>query len=213
MFVQNWQLKAARSILNWTQSDLAERAGLSLSAVADIEADRGKPLARTLKKLAETFEQEGIKFTDTGVDWIRTSTYTITGKDWWLRVVDDVYYTLIDQPNAECIFVGSDDRVSPPEVNNRYRKLRNAGIRFRQFVEQGNTYLLGPVSEYRYLPKERFYNNVTLIYGDKVAACADDNTKAVIFKDKALSKSWRNIVETLWPILEQPESSTADERF
>jgi hypothetical protein len=72
---------------------------------------------------------------------------------------------------------------------------------------------MGPVSEYRWMPPERFQNNVTLLYGDKVAVCAEDNSKAVIIKDRALAQSWRNVVEILWATLEAPDRSTADVRL
>jgi len=127
--------------------------------------------------------------------------------------VDDVYATLREARERECLFVCADDRESPPAVNDRYRKLRNAGIRFRQLVREGNSYLMGPPSEYRWVPKERFRNNVTLIYADKVAVTAGERSRAVIFKDAELAASWRNLVELLWQHLEQPERSTADERF
>jgi len=63
------------------------------------------------------------------------------------------------------------------------------------------------------MPKERFNNYVSLIYGDKVAVCADINTKAVIFKDASLARTWKNLFETMWDALKTPEKSDANERF
>src|SRR5690606_16101752 len=97
------------------------------------------------------------------------------------------YYTLLDKKNGECLFLFADDRASTPEGNNRIRKLRNAGIRMRQLVQEGNRYLMGPVGEYRWVPREYFMNYVTLIYGDKVAVCADNNIRALIFADPQLA--------------------------
>jgi hypothetical protein len=103
--------------------------------------------------------------------------------------------------------------MSPPEVNNLYRKIRAAGVSMRQLVEEGNPYLMGPLDEYRYMPKERFNNYVSLIYGDKVAVCTDGNTKALIFKDPLLAKTWKNLFDLMWDVLKQPEKSNADEKF
>ncbi len=83
----------------------------------------------------------------------------------------------------------------------------------RQLVQDGNTYLMGPLKEYRYMPKERFKNYVSLIYGGKVAVCTDANTKALVFKDPLLAETWTNLFDVMWDVLKQPEKSEADERF
>ena len=128
-------------------------------------------------------------------------------------MLDDVYQTLLDQKNAEVVFFCSDDRKSPAEVNNRLRKIRNAGVRVRQLVEEGNTYLMGAVNEYRYVPKELYKNYVSLVYADKVAICLQGGTYAIIFKDAELASTWRNMFEIMWRQLPQPEKSNATERF
>lgn len=207
-------IRAARESLGWSQTHLAKRAGVAQATISALEREEtDAPSTATLAAIEHAFEAEGIAFRRNGIEWRAGATYEITGEGWWLKVLDDVYDTLIDQPGAEVIFLCADDRESPSDVVNRLRKLRNAGICFRQFVREGNTYLMGPTAEYRWMPKERFLNNVTLLYGDKIAVCAEDNTKAVIVKDRALSTSWRNTLQILWGVLEQPEGSTADERF
>ncbi len=212
--IEPWQIRSAREALRWSQGQLAKLAGTTQSYVSKLEKDEvERPSAKILQDLEKVFEAEGIYFTANGIEWRKSNTYTIEGKDWWLRVVDDVFHSLAGQNDPECVFVCSDDRKSPPAVNEKYRELRNSGIRFRQLVGEGNTYLMGPLEEYRYVPKEHFLNNVTLIYGDKVAICAEDNTKALIVKDMATSKSWLNLIELLWPRLEIPTESTADEKF
>lgn len=119
----------------------------------------------------------------------------------------------MDKPDAEYLTMCADDKVSTADVNNRLKKIRNAGIRMRQLVQEGNTYLMGPTKEYRYIPKEQFRNNVSLIYGDKVAVCTEHGTKAVVFKDADLAATWRNIFDVMWNKLQEPKESTARERF
>lgn len=210
-----WQIRAARGITGWSQTELAERAGVSVPAVTDCEKERAKTSRETYEKFAKAFEQEAVFFTDNGVEKRNTATYEITGKDWWLEVLDDVYYELLDKSNAEFLMLFADDRESSDEVNNRIRKMRNTGVKMRQIVMEGNTYLMGAVKEYRWVPKEYFSNRVTLIYGDKVVICAEDNTKALVIKDKGLSSSWRNLFNFLWSGVQliEPDRSTADERF
>jgi transcriptional regulator with XRE-family HTH domain len=59
------QLRAARGLLGWSQSKLAERAGLSLPTVKRVEANLGARVsdeART--KLRRALEAGGVEFID-----------------------------------------------------------------------------------------------------------------------------------------------------
>ena len=56
------QSKAARALLSWSQTDLADAAGLGLSTIKDYESGRRKPHARNLSKIDEAFSSEGIEF-------------------------------------------------------------------------------------------------------------------------------------------------------
>jgi DNA-binding XRE family transcriptional regulator len=210
-----WQIRAARGITGWSQTELAERAGVSLPAVTDCEKERAKTSLETYEKFVKAFEQEAIFFTETGVERRSTATYEIVGDDWWLDVLDDVYYELIDNKDAELLLLFADDRESSDEVNNRIRKIRNTGVKMRQLVAEGNSFLMGPTNEYKWVPKEYFHNRVTLIYGPKVVVCAEDNTKALVIKDEGLAATWKNLFNLLWSGVQisEPERSTADERF
>lgn len=212
--MEPYQVRAARGLLGWSQTELAERAGTSLSAVADCENERGRTSRETYDRFLAAFERECVFVTDNGVEKRSGSTYEIAGEDWWLKTLDDVYYTLMDE-GGEMLMIFSDDRESSKEVNGRIKKIRNAGIRMRQLVREDNTYMIGPANEYKWVPKEYFLNYITLIYGDKVAICAEDNTKALVCRDVNLARAWKNLFEMLWNgvTLIEPKESTARERF
>ena len=63
MHLTTQQLKAARSLLEWTQEDLAEKAGISLATVRRLEAVPGpiKGTAATMVSFIETIEAAGIE--------------------------------------------------------------------------------------------------------------------------------------------------------
>lgn len=207
------QIRAARGLLDWSQKDLAERAGVSDISVLSYENEKRTPHQGTLEKIIGAFELAGVVFTSKGVEFKEEMVTAIEGEGWYLRLLDDVYYSMLDKKDAEILFICSDDKKSPPEVNNRLKKIRNAGVRMRQLVEEGNTCLMGPLNEYRYVPKERFNNYVSLIYGEKVAVCTGLNSKAMVFKDPMLAATWKNIFNLMWDTLKQPEKSDASERF
>ena len=58
------QLKAARSLLNWSQSDLAQRSGYSLPTINNIERGQYEAHSVTMDDIIQTFEQAGIQFID-----------------------------------------------------------------------------------------------------------------------------------------------------
>lgn len=211
MMITKEQVRAGRAFLDWDREQLSAESGVSVAQIANLETGKTEnPRMGTMQAISNAFLRHYIVFENGGVFKRQDLTLVIDGEGWYQKLLDDVYLTLLDKPVAEYLTLCGDDRVSSPEVINHIRKLRNAGIGMRQVVEAGNTYLMGAVKEYRYLPKKNFINHVTLIYGDKVAICGG---KATVFLDAHLAATWRNIFNYLWDTLPQPEKSHAKERY
>lgn len=206
--MKNYQISAARAIAGWSQTELAERAGSSLTTISQAESGNAGVSAKLAEKIERVFKAEGIFFTERGVEKRDTAIYTIEGKNWWLQVLDDVYQSMVDK-KAEILLFCADDRESSTEVNEAWRRIRKLGSPIRQLVREDNDYLLAPVEEYRWIPKEYFTNYITMIYGEKVCLCAENNTKAVIFKDKQLARMMTNLFNWNWKNAEQPSESNA----
>ncbi len=208
------QIRAARALLGWSQKELASRCnGVSEPTVKLIENGRVNSSPETLGAIQNTFEMAGLEFMEGGVRFIPDVIQTFEGKDCYLRLLDDVFYTLKGADNKELLISCADDSVSPPAVNNKYREMRAAGIRMRQIVEEGNDYLMGPLEEYRYMPKDYFVNRVTLVYGPRFATVLQNETKVTVFKDPALAHVQRNLFNFIWSVTKQPKASNANERF
>ena len=58
-FVSCLQLKAARTLLDWTQADLARAAGLTLRNIGNLETGKG---SRYLENVIDVLEGAGITF-------------------------------------------------------------------------------------------------------------------------------------------------------
>jgi len=59
------QIRAARGLLNWSQQDLTERAGLSLTTIKRMETlGTGRSSAENLNAVQKALEAAGVMFID-----------------------------------------------------------------------------------------------------------------------------------------------------
>lgn len=56
------QSRAARGLLNWSQTELASRSNLSESTIRDFEKGRRVPSPNNLAAVARAFEAAGLQF-------------------------------------------------------------------------------------------------------------------------------------------------------
>jgi predicted transcriptional regulator len=63
------QIKAARSLLDWSQGELARRSGVSMPTVQRLEGRDGNlgGYTSTRNRIVAAFEREGIQFLENGV--------------------------------------------------------------------------------------------------------------------------------------------------
>jgi transcriptional regulator with XRE-family HTH domain len=71
---RGYEIRAGRSLLGWDTRELAKRAGVDLSTVYRVEASGSQSVRgqwRTLEKLINTLEKQGVEFIEDGVRLIR----------------------------------------------------------------------------------------------------------------------------------------------
>ena len=75
------QIRAARGLLGWSQSYLAEGIGVSRTTLADLESGKRRAHEATLFVLRTEMDQAGIVFTNRGVEFREypPKPYTPTG--------------------------------------------------------------------------------------------------------------------------------------
>ena len=69
VMIMGAQSRAARALLRWSATELADRSQISLSTIARIEASAGVPYTstRTLAAIEAAFAAAGIEFIESGV--------------------------------------------------------------------------------------------------------------------------------------------------
>lgn len=209
------QIRAARALIELKQDELAEAANVSLTTIQRIEAGEDGN-ARTQEKIRRALQSLGVTFTEKGVVWDEFPvlfTHGSTHEEAYLQLISDAHEHLKSVKNPELLIMYADDRVSPPSVNDKYRAMRKDGIKMRQFIKEGNEYIIGPLDEYRYIPEKFFANRVTLIYGDRIANETADVHRGIIRVDPLNAEIQRSTFNMLWDFLKKPERSISDERF
>ncbi|MCV6597979.1 MAG: helix-turn-helix domain-containing protein [Mangrovicoccus sp.] len=58
------QCRAARGLLGWSQTELADRAGVSRASIADFESGARNPMRRNLHALSQSLAAAGVAFLD-----------------------------------------------------------------------------------------------------------------------------------------------------
>jgi len=60
------QIRAARALIGWTQTDLAQASGVSQVAIKNLERGSTDPRLSTFSSIQAAFDQAGIIFLDAG---------------------------------------------------------------------------------------------------------------------------------------------------
>jgi cAMP phosphodiesterase len=84
----------------------------------------------------------------------------------------------------------------------------------RHLTGEDNSYLMGELKEYRYLPEEYAHSETLVIFKDHISSPLQGQEKSVIIiEDKAASSSLRNLFEFVWSVTKSPKETTANERY
>ena len=205
------QIRAARALKGWGQVELAERTGLTQVTVASIESGKSKGSPASMQAITTAFQNAGVEFIEGGVRFNTNFINLLTEKDSYLSLLDDVFFTLRDS-GGEVLFFGSDERRSTDAVNKKLVQLRKANIKMRSLISEGNTYLLGPLEEYRYVPTELATTDVSVIYTDKVAFILDNKPhyQVLLLKNQYVSNDHKRTFDYFWGRGEKPNHTTAE---
>ena len=191
MIISIEQIKAGRALLKWTQKDLAEHAGLKDDQIHSYEAGRTRSLD-VLESIYKTFTINGLEFINGGVVPTQVHSYILPS---YIDVLNDICRTLLH--GGEVLKHCVDDRRSTPEVIEKVREMRRAGIADRMTISEENNFITGFPEQYRQIPKDYFASSeVVIIYANKVVFFVDG--KALVITSQTLTNVFRAQFEYWW---------------
>jgi transcriptional regulator with XRE-family HTH domain len=202
------QIRAARALLDWSQSDLAEYAGLSQTGIARIENGTNQPNTSTLEKIKAAFENANIEFL--GTNGLRKKSGEIRilrGQQGFRDFMDDVYNVANTTGGLICLHNARPQNwykwLGEEWYKNHSNRMKALGskIDVRITSEEGNTeFIGGSFAEYRWFPKELFNEQSFYAYGNKLAFMnfSDDDVVIRVFEDSYFTEGFRILFNIAW---------------
>ena len=204
MTITTAQMRGARGLVNWSQSELSKRTGISTTSIGNIEAGNTQARESTLKIIRQAFENAGIEFIGTeGMRKKNDNIYSIEGSDALDRLLDDMYGTLA-KTGGEVLGFGVEEKTDVTaeesrKIQNYLDKLKAANITERLIIREGDMNLMAPVEFYKSIPKEYFSPHPFYIYGDKIALINwGTPNKIFIINSPLFSETFTRAFNCLW---------------
>ena len=201
------QIRAGRALLDWSQSDLADHAGLSQTGIARIENGTNQPNTKTLQKILEAFDSSDIEFIgNSGVKKRTGEVKTLTGEKGFKAFMDDVYETL--KNGGEMCVSNVDEQnwikwMGKEAYDAHSIRMHELGdqISSRILVKEGDTFFIASdFAHYKWFPEELFNEQSFYAYADKLALVnfEQDTVKIMILNQKEFSESFKVLFDIAW---------------
>lgn len=199
------QIKAARALIDWSQSNLGEKTGLSQAAIANLETGKHRPNGATETVIRKAFEEAGIEFIDGGVRLRPDGMEIIEGADFAARMPDIYFETLLRHNAEEVLINGVDYQVIDADtriaIEQNIKRLQASGKRQRLLVQEGTRAkdVIGPPEWHRALPKALFSGVAPLfIFHHSCAFMLFSKQQVIIIRNADLAAQQKRQFEVLW---------------
>lgn len=206
MTITTAQMRGARGLLNWSQSELSKRTGISTTSIGNIEAGNTQARETTLKIIRQAFENAGIEFIGTEgmrkrTDFIRT----FEGREQFWNFYEDIYATLRDNPGEvlvnnvdERLFVNALKEEQVQQHVDRMNRLDN--VRYRLLIKENDEFQIQSKKyNYRSISAELFDSVPFYVYHNKFAIIEfNPEPYVVVIQNNAVSKAYRLQFDTMW---------------
>jgi len=138
MLITADQIRAARALKNWSQTDLAERTGLAVPTIANIELGKQMPGKSTIEKIIDAFSVSGIHFTKNGVEFSQNEIFSLIGDGKFKNFLFDALQTLQQLPPKDRVFmaINAEDIATTQEEIDLYAEMLKNKISLKRIVSE-----------------------------------------------------------------------------
>jgi transcriptional regulator with XRE-family HTH domain len=203
--ISSRQIKAARALLGWTQTELAKACGLHLNAINKIENGQGEPRPSTLERIKTACEVGGIRFRgQRGVelreDIFEASRYE--GPDYMRRQIDD-FLSCLRGPGDEALFYFLDEQefieADSPQIDRYFKEMYKRGFSERCITRKNaRSFMNKDKKSYRWLPDNILGTMAYSVYGNHVAFAQVATRELLIIRNNSLAATFRGQFEFMW---------------
>lgn len=207
MSITTAQIRGARGILNWSQSDLAEHTGISATSIGSIENSQSTPRANTLNTIQKAFENAGIEFI--GMDGVRLRRSDIRvyeGRESFWGFYEDIYQSLQATP-GEVMVSNANERefenwLTKEQIALHTKNMQGlTGINYKILLKEGDNYFLASTdyADYRWIPKDQFSSVPFYVYADKLAILLfNEEPTVIVVNYPSVADAYRTQFRAMW---------------
>lgn len=214
MGITTAQIRGARGLLDWSQSELSRRTGVSTTSIGNIESGNTQPRESTLKVIQSAFEDSGIEFGPNNAISIKSDIVkTFKGKEGFWSFYEDLFRTVSAEP-GEVLVSNVDEREFEKWLDKdnlqthvgRMQKIE--GLTYKILVKHGDDHYLATSDycEYRWMPGKQFASAPFYLYGNKLAIVLFSNEPYVMVIDNhVVAEAYKIQFKALWDLAEKPK--------
>jgi len=205
VMISSAQVRAARGLLNWTQSELADKCNLTKATIANIENDKHHLTSKTANKIHQAFRNAKVEFLIN--DGIRSKfdiVKTLDGREGVIYLLNDIYDSVKDV--GGCVKISGIEKKSLTKIinneylemhENRMEKVNNLSSKILS-SDGAEDIEYKSYREYRQIPSEYFFPLPIYIYDRKVAFVMLDPLRVLLIENFHLFLVNSNQFDMIW---------------
>ena len=208
-------IRGARAWIGWTQGELGDHAGLSGTAIANIEKRRFNPTAANLQKIQQVFFDSDIEFLPGGGFKKRSDLVQFYEGNEGVKIFYNDLARVAEEKSIDILIyaVGEEELVQKLQNHSAFKTYRNRMLRttgnkiylLRGAVDKEHE--LATDRELRFLPVDKNYPElIYFIYDDKVTLITDQGViKILTIKHDSFLELFRRQFKRYWQIAGRSE--------